>query len=267
MPSDLSVGARAGFWRRLFAIVVDYIIISLPFQIVVAILFAHTSGHVQMTGGLAYQRCTAASTLPARLEPPPPAGSNSAVECSFYFFGIQTARVINVGRITKEGATTSRVSQGYMLDRDGHPVAGMTVDWVAALALVAYLIAMETGAGATLGNRVTRTRVVDVRAPGIRRVPLSKVMARYLMMVAGLSPMLAVVIAANFLLYGFADAAAGSSFFILLRVAGILVFVWAIIIFIQVVRKRDPLYDKFAGTAVVRDIPGKDDARVASTFE
>jgi uncharacterized RDD family membrane protein YckC len=39
---------RAGFWRRFLAIAIDVIIVALPFQIAVAVLFATTSGHVQM---------------------------------------------------------------------------------------------------------------------------------------------------------------------------------------------------------------------------
>jgi hypothetical protein len=31
-----------------------------------------------------------------------------------------------------------------MLDRDGHPFDGVSVDWIMMLALIAYLIAMET---------------------------------------------------------------------------------------------------------------------------
>jgi len=258
MPSDQSVGVRAGFWRRFFAVLIDFVIISVPFQLLVALLFVATSGHVQMNGGLTYRVCAQPATMSDSLAPPPPAGSNFARECNVYFFGAQTARSLQIGRVTKEGTTTRIVSRTYMLDQDGHPVGGVSVDWIMLLALIAYLVAMETRTGATLGDRWMRTRVIDTVAPEVHGVLLSKIIIRYLMMLAGFTPLLAVAIVFAFG-YGLDfEAAMESHVFTWLRLAGILTLGWFVFISVQIVRKRDPLYDSVAGTAVVRVIHGSD---------
>ena len=262
MTSDQPVGVRAGFWRRFCAIFIDVIIVLLPFQVLVGVLFTATSGQVQMVGGIASQACTKLTTLAwyGPLVPPPPAGSNVAQDCSRYFFGAQTARYLVVARVTGSSSTGSGVSVGtvvsraYLLDRDGHRVNGVTADWMVIVTLIVYWFLMEGLTGATLGQRVVRTRVVDVLAPQACRAPLSKIFIRYLIMAGGAAPVLAVclVYAAR---YGLDFVAmAQGDFFVWLVVAGTLSFAWTVYIFICVASKADPVYDRVAGTAVVRAI-------------
>jgi hypothetical protein len=261
------VDVRAGFWRRLFSILIDLVVVVVPFQIVVAVLFAATSGHVQMTSGIAFQTCSKPTGQYGTLVPPPPPGSNFAQDCSVYFFGAQTARVLVVGRVTQDGATRNVVSRGYSLDRDGHPVDAVSVDWIAMLTLLVYWLLMETGTGATLGQRVTRSRVIDVLAPHARGVSLRKIFVRYLMMGAAATPMLAVLIVYAVRFGPDIVAMAQGDFFTWFLVAGMLTLVWVCYVFVQVGRRRDPIYDRVAGTAVVRGTPGRDAKTIASTFD
>src|SRR5262245_54723119 len=124
LSSDLPVVPRAGFWRRLVAFVIDIAIVSVPFQLVAAILFATTSGWIQYSGGITFTRCEDSREVPEGLAPPPPAGSNLARDCRVYFFGAETARRLRVGRVTRDGATTKFIWRDYMLDREGHPING-----------------------------------------------------------------------------------------------------------------------------------------------
>jgi uncharacterized RDD family membrane protein YckC len=160
MTADQPIGLRAGFWRRWLALLIDAVIISLPFQLIVAILFVATSGRIQQSGGVTFANCSVLQTVPDGLAPPPPSGSNFARECNIYFFGAQTARTLQVGRTTREGGSTNTVWRGYMLDRDGRPIDGVSIDWVVMVVFIAYLFAMETRTGATLGSRAMRIRVV-----------------------------------------------------------------------------------------------------------
>ena len=129
MTSNPPVGVRAGFWRRVFAFLIDLINISVPFQLIVSLLFVLTAGHLQMVSPVGYYKvCSTLETVPDGLVPPPLAGSNLTQECNVYFFGAQTARGLQVGRVTQEGAITKTVWQFYMLDRDGHPIDGVSVD-------------------------------------------------------------------------------------------------------------------------------------------
>jgi uncharacterized RDD family membrane protein YckC len=251
MTSDQTIGVRAGFWRRWLALLFDGIIISLPFQLAVAILFAATSGRIQQVGGLTYTNCSIRQTIPGGLAPPPPAGSNFARECNVYFFGAQTAKILRVGRATQEGAITRTVWRDYMLDQDGRPVDGVSADWIVMMAFIAYLLTMETRTGATLGDRAIRIRVVDAAVPVAPSVPLSKVMTRYLAVLIGFLPMLAVVLA-YFGRYGAnLEEIGASNIFTWLWITGAAAFGWIIFLTVQIIRKRDPLYDRIAGTAVV----------------
>jgi len=200
MTSDQPVGVRAGFWRRWLALWIDGIIISLPFQVVVAILFAATSGRIQqgvdgISAGMGLTYCSKRQAVPDGLAPPPPAGSNFARECNVYFFGAQTARTLQVGRDTKEGAITKTVSRYYMLDRHGRPIDGVSADGIVTMAFIAYLFAMEARTGASLGDRAMRIRVVDAAVPAAPSVPLRKIVTRYLAASVGFLPMLAVALA------------------------------------------------------------------------
>src|SRR5712671_3674613 len=150
-PDQIAV--RAGFWRRLFALSIDSITISVLFQLMVAALFIATSGRIQMYGDLTYTTCSKIESVPDGLTPPPSAGSDLAQECKVYFLGAQTARILLVGPATKEGTNAKSESRSYILDRDGRPTSGLSVDWIALLALFSYLIVMETRSGATLGSR------------------------------------------------------------------------------------------------------------------
>jgi hypothetical protein len=246
------IGRRAGFWRRLFAFAIDIAVVSLPFQVIAAILFAATSGWIQQSGGITFATCVDRREVPEGLVPSPPAGSNFARECRMFFFGAETARHLQVGRITKEGSITKVVYQAYMLDRDGHPINGVSIDWLVMAVFTAYLFAMEARTGATLGDRWTRVRVVDVLAPEAYGVPLRKIAIRYLALLIGYVPMLAVALV-YFTRYGLdIETIAESDVLTWLILTGILAFGWFVLLWVQIAMKRDPLHDSIAGTAVVR---------------
>lgn len=289
IASDLPGSVRAGVWRRMLALSIDSLIVSVLFQLIVAVLFVATSGRIQMYGDVAYTSCSKLETMPEGLAPPPLAGANFARECNVYFLGAQTARILQVGHATNEGKATEAASQNYMLDRGGHPVDGVSIDWIAMLALIAYLVVMETRTGATLGSRAMGIRVIDAAAPAAPSVPLRKIVLRYLAVLIGLLPTFAGLII-YFGLHGSLDQldmlfklSRGDSLWtkvelgagalqwhpifgelldlpdILLGAApplfgaGAMVLGgWVIFLMVQIARKRDPLYDRIAGTAVVR---------------
>lgn len=248
MTPDQSIGVRAGFWRRCFAFFIDLIIILVPFQLIVAYLFVATSGHIQL-GNIAW--CSELlETVPDGLVPPPPAGFNLVRDCNENFFGVQTGRYLIVGRYTEERKITDNitfkddVSQIYTLDQDGHPVDGVSVGWwIMMLALIAYLVAMETRTGTTLGSRAMRIRVIDAATRAGPNVPLRKIVSRYLVLLIGVLPFLAGIYFGSVI-----KELAGSSF---TSVAMAVLFGWIIFLSAQMARKRDPLYDRIAGTAVV----------------
>ena len=264
--ADLPSLSRAGFWRRWLAKLIDMIIVAIPFQILAAILFSMTAGFVQMHSGVTISICNATSTIPQSLAPPPPHDSNFAAVCRTSLFGAQTGATLIVGRTTREGNATTTVRQGYMLDKDGNVISGLSIDWFFVLAFLVYLVGMTWTSGRTWGDRVMGVRVADVAEPSASGIPLRKAIIRYLAMVIGFVPVFAILI------YQYAVAGGGGvdavftpSFFRWLIYTGVPAFIWVVMLITQIAMKKDPVYDRLAGTAVVKsrsvDTPSKDDIR------
>jgi uncharacterized RDD family membrane protein YckC len=243
---------RAGFWRRWLATAIDSIIAIFPFQILAAILFAMTAGMVQMDSGFV-TFCADTQTIPQSLDPPPPHDSNFARVCRVSFFGATTGAVLTVGRITQAGSTTTAVTQGYMLDTDGNPIHGTSIDWIVWLAFLAYLVGMISKTGRTWGARIVGVRVIDAAAPSVSEVPIRKAIIRYLAMTIGFVPVFAILIYQYANSGSSADAMFTSEFFRWGMSGLALAALWVIVLIVQVAMKRDPVYDRLAGTAVVRD--------------
>jgi uncharacterized RDD family membrane protein YckC len=140
-----------------------------------------------------------------------------------------------------------------MLDQDGKPVHGTSIDWIVWLALLGYLIGMVWKTGRTLGARVVGVRVVDAADPGAPEVPLRKAIIRYLAMAIGVVPVFVVLFyqyAAN---SGHADAMFTANSFWWFICAGAFSVLWIVALIFQIATKQDPVYDRLAGTAVVRN--------------
>jgi len=157
-----------------------------------------------------------------------------------------------VGRTTREGSTTTTVTQGYMLDKDGTPINGTAIDGFVQLAILAYLVGMIWKTGRTLGARVAGLRVIDTTQPGTPGVPIHKAVIRYLAMAIGFVPVFAVLIYQFAATNRDADAMFTGSFFRWFMCAGAVGMLWGVVLVIQVAMKKDPIYDRLAGTAVVR---------------
>jgi uncharacterized RDD family membrane protein YckC len=246
---------RGGFWRRVWAFVVDVLLTMVPFQIVVAVLYPMTDGAIQISSGIVISICqnrTDVATLPSGLDPPPPAGANYTSACRASFFGLETARWLTVGRETREGAITKKVWRTYALDREGRLTKAYTVDWIAYLALFLYLVALEHRLGATLGKKWLGLRVIDVRQMDRPRIPLGQAVARNLLLWIGLYPMLIVFLGALLIGSGGLEGLMNGGFFAWFMASGLLgiaIYIWIVI---AIARKRDPIYDALARTAVVR---------------
>jgi uncharacterized RDD family membrane protein YckC len=243
---------RAGCWRRWAATLIDTIVVMFPFQILAAILFAMTAGTVQMDSGF-FGFCSPAETVPQSLDPPPPHDSNFAQVCHISFFGAPTGVVLTVGRSTREGTTTTSVSRDYMLDKDEKPIHGTSIDGIAWLAFLVYLVGMIWKAGRTLGARIVGVKIIDTATPGASGVPVHKAIVRYLAMAIGLVPMFALFIYQYVVNGGRADAMFAGDFFDWFLYAGLFGSLWGVVLVFQIAAKKDPVYDRLAGTAAVRD--------------
>ncbi len=242
---------RAGCWRRWLANFIDAIIVNLPFQFLAAILFTATAGSIQMAG--LFNSCAPARVIPEGLNPPPPHDSNFAVVCKSSTFSGPTSVTLTVAHIAQQAASTPAIVQRYMLDADGQPIHGTTVDWVTGLAFAAYIIGFVTKTGQTLGARLLSVRIVDAVEPSMFEIPLRKVVVRYLAMSIGCLPICVLLLFQKFGVgrdVGFVASADSIKWvWALLAVA----IAWFVVLVVQIAMKRDPIYDALAGTAVLRD--------------
>lgn len=250
MTVSENASSRAGFWRRVGALIIDSIIIFLPLQILVAILFAQTNGNVH-GGFFVSTECHSVSAIPDGLRPPPPPDANFANQCKSSFFGFPTAHVLVVGVVTKTDNITTTRSFNYPLDASGKPTNALDMSWIGMLVLLLYLIAMEWRSGATVGKRVLKMRVFEADNITGVGVPLSKAVIRNLAMWIGMIPALLLMIKILFFTADPLTAMSRSGFWLAFVVAFAIEVAWIIWIVVSVSRRSDPIYDRIAGTSLV----------------
>jgi uncharacterized RDD family membrane protein YckC len=245
--------ARAGFWRRLLATIIDTIVVMLPFQLLAAVLFAMTAGMVQMQSGF-FGSCGhgGKDQISEELRPLAPRDSNFITVCRTSFLGATTGRTLTVGRATREGNLTTTVTMSYMQDKEGSVVKGTDIGWIFYLTLMIYLVAMISNSGKTLGGRAVRLRVIDATNPDARGVPLRKAVIRYLVMFIGVVPGVVFYAYQYWSKGGIADAMFTADSFPVFAAAAVFSGLWALALAIQIAKKIDPIYDRAAGTAVIR---------------
>ena len=252
-----SVWLRAGFWRRLWAFVVDLLLICVPLQIVVAALYPVTNGKIQMSSGISFNLCNSnvsLANLPAVVNPPS-MHANAAAICRSSFFGLETARWLTVSRVTQEGAVTKTFSIYYRLDRDNKVAQVYAVDWVAFVGIFIYLVSLERRLGTTLGKRLLGLRVIALREADRTGIPFGAAVLRNIFLWIGCYPLLIVLLGAYVLgLWNVEGFMSGGifSWFMGSGLVGFAIYMWIVV---EVARKRDPIYDLIARTAVVRDNP------------
>lgn len=249
MENSLAVGRRAGFWRRFAALLVDGLVVLVPLQILVAVLFTYTNGAVQGNFGFVVNVCGPVEPIPADLQPPPPDGANQATLCSTSLFGFETARTLTVSAVTTTGNTTKAYFRQYAVSADGNLRDSVFhADAIAFVVLLAYLILMEFRTGATFGKRAVGIKVVDVGSPGHVGIPLRKAVLCYVTMMLG-----AVVLLGAFLIMYFAAETpeAVAVWLWPTTIGSVVLCAWLLWLVISVARKNDPIYDRLVGTAVI----------------
>lgn len=127
------------------------------------------------------------------------------------------------------------------------------------IAIFVYLVVMEAWRGATIGKGLTGIRTVALSNPERRGLPFAKALLREFIKVAGFIPTLIIIPIIFGEIIGIAEAMqplTGSNFdawFIPLQlVAQFLPLGWLAWIGVSLANNRDPIYDRMAGTTVVR---------------
>lgn len=246
---------RAGFWRRSFSLFIDAILVFLPFQIIAAILFALTAGHVQFTaGGFDTSICYKVTGIPSDLKPPPPANFNVAQVCKKSLFGAETARLLTLARVTKEGSVTYTISETYSLGTNNEQIDAWSLDWPAYLVLLAYLIAFKLREGGTLGDRATKISVVDDSLKTSLPPPLKQMAMRYAAILGPFAVTAAIILALAKTIGTTAEDMARYHYLAAALALMTPALAYYFICLVQIVRKSDPYWDRWAMTAVLRRV-------------
>lgn len=249
LENTVLAGRRAGFWRRFAALLIDSLIVLIPLQILVAILFAYTNGAVQGNLGFVINVCGPVNPVPMDLEPPPPDGANQATLCSSSFLGFETARTLTVSAVTTSGNTTNAIFRQYSVSADGNVRDDVFyTNVVAFLVLLGYLVLMESRTGVTFGKRALHIKVVDVRTPQGTGIPVGTAVLRYMAMLLGSAVLMVALLITYFTVETPEEML---SWLWPMNIASLIGIAWLLWIVVSVARKTDPIHDRLAGTAVV----------------
>lgn len=245
----------AGFWRRLGAFLIDYLIVLVPVFILVAALFSATNGGVTGSFSLRWNKCYAA-TLNA---PNNPANSNYDWQwCKTSLFGLTVAQWVQGSpkAVTQSNdqSSSSPPTIEYFLDPQGSirsaPLDIGLTEWIA---LFVYLVLMEMKSGKSIGKRIMAIAVHDDSDFDRVGLPARKAARRQIMKFLGLLPV--PLLDAWYALQSWGDPPEAiqeaSNGALIIAVAAMLAgLIWPIWIAASIVLGENPIHDRFAETSV-----------------
>jgi hypothetical protein len=254
---------RAGFWRRTAAVLLDCLIILVPLQVLVVLGFALMNGAVQGEFGFAIRSCIVSAATPelvARLQDAP-AGTSVVTYCRTSLLGFDTAGALiataNVQDRTGSGSVmTTSVSKRYPVNGRLQFVSAVDLDIPAYLVLAVGVAWQWASRGRTLAGRIVRLRLIRRDADVITEGGIGWRAAAKRFVCIALTSMIilpAGLIAAG-LLWGMSsyglmrfDWLAWS----ILGLGAVAQVIVSILVLIDIVCRRDPIYDRWAKTAAV----------------
>jgi hypothetical protein len=227
---------------------VDAIVVVLLLQVVAIFAFQLSNGRVQLTHGVRVKDCTAVTSLPAGMAVPS-FTPNYMTSCRSTIFGWPFARTVEVGRKAQDAALLTEISVTVAVDEDGRVIDAFFLDWLVLPLLLVFRWWLDRG-DASPGRHATNIHIET--ASGER--PARNLAKRYALFGLIWLPM-TLFEAWSGIFGGIAnwerDLEVQGSLSTLTLIALIATVV------IPIVRRRDTFYDRWAGTAVVRDKPSE----------
>jgi RDD family len=239
---------RGGFWRRALALSIDAVVVAVVLELLAFALFPLSNGRLQSTGGLTLLYCDTLAAVPEGLSIPADLATEPVRDCRSGLFGLTSARVIKVSKVTRNGAIATTKEFNILVDADGRQVSGPNLD-LALLPLLFVLRWLFDCVGGTPGRRMCRVRLRDA-ADGHSPLPMQTVARRYAAQAFALAPVL-VWSSIQPLLSGALPPESPWSSLGLASSAALTVVAVAIALNAMIYR-RDAWYDRFAATSVLR---------------
>lgn len=246
---------RAGFWRRFWALAVDLFIVGALVQTIAIPAYIFSDGRIQSAGVIRTKQCVALPSvphMPPGFEFPFKDPPNYATICILSFFGLETARILEIGRETHTGDKNSIITTSggtwvrYPLDRHNR-IGAYPLDLIIPPIFFLLRLLFDGGPG-TVGRRLLGIRLVKALATEILSPGIGASARRYAILAIPFALVWVIQVYAGL----FATIAMLPRLLPLTIGTGLIALVVAIIAIVSIVRRRDTFYDRFAGTAVVR---------------
>jgi uncharacterized RDD family membrane protein YckC len=255
---SLKPSSRGGFWRRVFAILVDVILLSVLVDLVGVGLASVTAGQIRLDDTFVKYSTCLNVTKPDGLELPDGFTPTNITRCTKSFLGVSYDWKLNVvEQVQVRPGTTYTRSFSVPLDPNGQMARPFYLDSLLLPLLAVYAFLLEWRFGATVGKLVLRLRVRSLEAGPLHPGQVGR---RTAMRMFPFLPLLLI-----FLLLMLIDPVKGASwlfqptmvkFLSIAAVGGASVTLPILIFglnFLVAARRRDlPWHDRWADTEVVR---------------
>ncbi|MEI9423831.1 RDD family protein [Mesorhizobium sp. Cs1299R1N1] len=240
---------RGGFWRRLFASLIDYLVIFVALYSLVAALFLLTDGGVKGSFWLNWKTCQSASLNGT--DDPLLARYDWQV-CATSFFGFPVARWAAGTSTDSQSKAVSMLS--IDLDSKGKfRSAALDLGFLQVLVLATYLLVMEGAFSRSLGKGVLAPFVHDELDWHREGLALQKAVRRQVVKFLGYLP--ATLVGAFFAFETWKTVPASVLNYSRLEIviafaASALAFLWPCWIALAIAFGNEPIHDRAAGTTV-----------------
>ena len=242
---------KVGFWRRGAAFLIDCIVVMFAIQLFAMALYPVTGGRVQTSGIIQSSQCqwppaAGAMSFP-KGEPKVPKGASIThrSHCKHSLFGWTYANYVIVSDQKKYGSATITRAAKVPLDTRGQGIWILWLDMVIIIVLLIYRSMAEARGGKSLGKRIVSAQVTANGDPAGARA-----WKRNLLCLLPIWPM---QLLTDGPIFATPTLSGLSSTFTIVYLACLVIgLLWTLIAAIQIARRRDTWYDRFAGTSVVK---------------
>lgn len=243
------------YWRRNFAIALDFLPYSLLFVILIALVFGNSRDTVRLEGfGITTSQCGPGKLDPSVLEAGKAMMSdviwNQAAFCETSSFGVAPNRFVHLARVEKGADKVTRsIAVQVPVDDAGRAVKPIYVDWIGYIGFVAAVLGFQGFSRwqATPGMRLMGIRLVaeDGSPAGPKRAFLRLLYAALLCVTLFVALFVPIWLIATY----------GQSIWLMLPacfIALALYLIWWRPFELKRALPRAPLHDIWAGTRIVR---------------
>lgn len=231
---------RAGFWRRLGALFVDFIVLSAIIQIAAFVLYPLSNGRLQADGLIRMVNCQSLAAPPAGVTVPQEFAAGPLKDCRIGLLGLEYGHYLEVEPPSGDDPWTK------LLDRNGNAATVLSLDLLMLPLLMLWRAFADGRSSQTLGRQAAGLKVVtgEDGAPGFGTALLRQLFLWWPMLL-GLPFDVRSPLSGNF-------EFSGAGFTVnIAEILGLTIFVWFVIAAVMIARRQDPLHDRWAGTRVV----------------